>query len=41
MLYEGVSSKDGKIRVITTESSGLRNWNRLGLVLVVGDEGHC
>ena len=41
MLYKDVSSKDGKHRVITAESSGLRNWNKLGLVLDVGDEGQC
>jgi predicted GH43/DUF377 family glycosyl hydrolase len=40
MLYEGVSSKDGKHRVMAAESNDLRKWNKLGVILDVGDEGH-
>lgn len=39
MLYEGVSSNDGKHRVMAAESNDLRNWTKLGVVLDVGDEG--
>jgi predicted GH43/DUF377 family glycosyl hydrolase len=39
MLYEGVSSVDGKHRVMAAESDDLRKWTKLGVVLDVGDEG--
>lgn len=39
MLYEGVSSNDGKHRVMAAESNDLREWTKLGVVLDVGDEG--
>jgi len=39
MLYEGVSSKDGKHRVMAAESNDLREWTKLGVVLDVGAEG--
>ena len=39
MLYEGVSSKDGKHRVMAAESKDLRKWTKLGVVLDVGEEG--
>lgn len=39
MLYEGVSSEDGKHRVMAAESDNLRNWSKLGVALDVGGEG--
>ena len=36
MFYEGVSSKDGKHRVLMTESDDLQIWNELGLALDTG-----
>ena len=39
MLYEGVSSEDGKHRVMAAESDDLRSWSKLGVALNVGEEG--
>jgi predicted GH43/DUF377 family glycosyl hydrolase len=39
MFYEGVSSKDGKHRIMAAESPDLRNWTKCGVVLDVGEEG--
>lgn len=39
MLYEGVSSNDGKHRIMAAESNDLRNWSKCGVVLDVGNEG--
>lgn len=38
MFYEGVSSEDGKHRILAAESDDLKSWNKLGLVLDVGQE---
>ena len=37
MFYEGVSSEDGKHRILAAESDDLKTWNKLGLVMDVGD----
>merc|ERR1719296_196253 len=37
MLYEGVSSEDGKHRILAAESDNLQSWKKMGLVLDVGD----
>lgn len=37
MFYEGVSSEDGKHRILAAESDDLHTWNKLGLVMDVGD----
>lgn len=37
MFYEGVSSEDGKHRILAAESNDLENWKKLGLVLDVGE----
>lgn len=37
MLYEGVSSEDGKHRILAAESDNLQSWKKIGLVLDVGD----
>jgi hypothetical protein len=39
MLYEGVSSKDNKHRILSAESMDGRKWNKQGVVLDIGDEG--
>jgi predicted GH43/DUF377 family glycosyl hydrolase len=39
MLYEGVSSEDGKHRVMAAESQDLRNWTKSGVVLDIGEDG--
>eukprot|EP00581_Thalassiosira_minuscula_P010726 CAMPEP_0183727494 /NCGR_PEP_ID=MMETSP0737-20130205/25737_1 /TAXON_ID=385413 /ORGANISM="Thalassiosira miniscula, Strain CCMP1093" /LENGTH=451 /DNA_ID=CAMNT_0025959145 /DNA_START=121 /DNA_END=1476 /DNA_ORIENTATION=+ len=36
MFYEGVSSEDGKHRILAAESDDLKSWNKLGLALDVG-----
>lgn len=37
MFYEGVSSEDGKHRILAAESNDLKTWNKLGLVVDVGE----
>ena len=37
MFYEGVSSEDGKHRILAAESNDLKTWNKLGLVMDVGE----
>lgn len=37
MFYEGVSSEDGRHRILAAESDDLKNWNKLGLVMDVGE----
>ena len=37
MFYEGVSSEDGKHRILAAESDDLKTWNKLGLVMNCGD----
>jgi len=37
MFYEGVSSEDGKHRILAAESDDLESWNQLGLVVDVGE----
>mmetsp|Transcript_2711 Transcript_2711/g.4185 ORF Transcript_2711/g.4185 Transcript_2711/m.4185 type:complete len:457 (+) Transcript_2711:2-1372(+) len=37
MFYEGVSSEDGKHRILAAESDDLMSWNKLGLALDVGE----
>ena len=37
MFYEGVSSEDGKHRIMAAESDNLKNWNKLGLAMDVGE----
>lgn len=37
MFYEGVSAQDGKHRILAAESSNLKTWKKLGLVLDVGE----
>ncbi|KAL7465494.1 hypothetical protein ACHAXS_005814 [Conticribra weissflogii] len=37
MFYEGVSSEDGKHRILAAESDDLKTWNKLGLVMDVGE----
>ncbi|KAL3797379.1 hypothetical protein HJC23_010505 [Cyclotella cryptica] len=37
MFYEGVSSNDGKHRILAAESSDLKTWTKIGLVLDVGE----
>ena len=37
MYYEGVSKEDGKHRIMAAESKDGRNWNKLGMVLDVGE----
>ena len=36
MFYEGVSSADGRHRILAAESDDLRNWTKVGLALDVG-----
>jgi len=36
MFYEGVSSEDGKHRILAAESGDFKSWKKLGLVLDVG-----
>jgi predicted GH43/DUF377 family glycosyl hydrolase len=36
MFYEGVSSEDGKHRILSAESNDLKSWRKTGLVLDVG-----
>ena len=36
MLYEGVSSEDGKHRILSAESNDLKDWRKTGLVFDVG-----
>ena len=38
MYYEGVNPEDGKHRVMAAESADGRNWEKLGVVLDVGNE---
>ena len=38
MYYEGVSPEDGKHRVMAAESADGRNWEKIGVVLDVGNE---
>ena len=37
MFYEGVSSEDGKHRILAAESDDLETWTKIGLVLDVGE----
>merc|ERR1712029_1331918 len=37
MFYEGVSSEDGKHRILAAESDDLEEWKKLGLVMDVGE----
>ncbi|KAL7532882.1 hypothetical protein ACHAXR_004912 [Thalassiosira sp. AJA248-18] len=37
MFYEGVSSEDGKHRILAAESDDMKSWNKLGLVVDVGE----
>lgn len=37
MFYEGVSSEDGKHRILAAESDDLKSWKKLGLVMDVGE----
>ena len=37
MFYEGVSSEDGKHRILAAESDDLKTWNKLGLVMNCGE----
>lgn len=37
MFYEGVSSEDGKHRILAAESSDLKTWTKTGLVMDVGE----
>jgi len=37
MFYEGVSSEDGKHRILAAESDDLKTWNKLGLIMNCGD----
>jgi len=37
MFYEGVSSEDGKHRILAAESTDLRTWTKLGLAMDVGE----
>lgn len=37
MFYEGVSSEDGKHRILAAESDDLEKWTKLGLVMDVGE----
>jgi len=37
MFYEGVSSEDGKHRILAAESDDLKNWTKMGLVMDVGE----
>ena len=39
MYYEGVSSQDGKHRILMAESNDGRTWTKTGLALDVGEEG--
>eukprot|EP00984_Skeletonema_dohrnii_P006178 scaffold2206_cov97-Skeletonema_dohrnii-CCMP3373.AAC.2 len=39
MFYEGVSSEDGKHRILAAESDDLESWRKIGLVLDVGESG--
>lgn len=41
MFYEGVSSEDGKHRILAAESDDLSNWKKIGLVLDVGESGEA
>lgn len=36
MFYEGVSSEDGKHRILAADSDDLKSWTKLGLVMDVG-----
>ena len=38
MFYEGVSSEDGKHRILAAESTDLKTWKKIGLVLDVGED---
>ncbi|KAL7529758.1 hypothetical protein ACHAWF_003103 [Thalassiosira exigua] len=37
MFYEGVSSEDGKHRILSAESDDLKSWKKIGLVMDVGE----
>lgn len=37
MLYEGVSKEDGKHRIMAAETTNMRDWNKLGVALDVGE----
>jgi len=37
MFYEGVSSEDGKHRILAAESDDLKSWTKKGLVMDVGE----
>lgn len=37
MFYEGVSSEDGKHRILAAESDDFKSWKKLGLVMDVGE----
>ncbi|KAL3901096.1 MAG: hypothetical protein SGARI_006124 [Bacillariaceae sp.] len=39
MYYEGVSKKDNKHRIMMAISDDGRAWNKLGVVMDVGDDG--
>lgn len=39
MFYEGVSSEDGKHRILVAESDNLRDWKKMGLALDLASEG--